>query len=117
MFIVLSNEGYTYIFYDNENDTIETFIYFSVMENKTITDQKIIIISNIKSQIISPKHLLLDIMNTNYTTIPVLTINTIGFLMENIFSRHRKCFQSGGIKIILINHNSIRYIPRIDPLK
>ena len=36
----LSNEGNTDIFYDNENDTIETFNLFSVMEDKTIVDQK-----------------------------------------------------------------------------
>ena len=40
-------------FYENYNDTIETFIYFAVMEDKTIVDQKNMIISNIKSQIIS----------------------------------------------------------------
>ena len=56
MFIVSSNEGDTDIFYDDDNDTIENFISFSVMEDKTIMDQKITIISNIKSQIISPKH-------------------------------------------------------------
>ena len=52
----LSNEGDTTIFYGNDNDTIETLVYFSVMEDKTILDQKIIIISNIKSQIIFPNH-------------------------------------------------------------
>ena len=30
----LSNEEDTVIFYDNDNDTIENFIYFSVMEDK-----------------------------------------------------------------------------------
>ena len=48
----LYNKGDTYIFYNNDNDTIETFISFAVMEDKTIVDQKTIIISNIKSQII-----------------------------------------------------------------
>ena len=52
----LSNEGDTYIFYENENDTIETLIYFSVMKDKTIVDQKMTIISNIKSQIIFPNN-------------------------------------------------------------
>ena len=33
MFIILSNEGDTYIFYDNDNDTIETLIYFAVIED------------------------------------------------------------------------------------
>ena len=37
----LYTEGDTYIFYDNGNDTIETFISFSVMEDKTIADQKL----------------------------------------------------------------------------
>ena len=41
----LSNEGDTNIFYKNENDTIETFIYFAVMEDKTIADQKNITIN------------------------------------------------------------------------
>ena len=55
MFIIfLSNEGDTGIFFTNYNDTIETFIYFAVMEDKTIKDQKVIIIANIKSQIIFP---------------------------------------------------------------
>ena len=36
--LFLSNEGDTDIFYDNENYTIETFIYFVVMEDKTIVD-------------------------------------------------------------------------------
>ena len=73
--LFLSNEVYTDIFYDNNTDTIETFIYFAVMEDKTILYQKIIIISNIKLQIILPEHFLLDIMNTNHATIPVLTTN------------------------------------------
>ena len=51
----LSNEGDTDIFYENDNDTIETLISFDVMEDKTIVDLKNIIISNIKSQIIFPK--------------------------------------------------------------
>ena len=42
MFVVLSNESNTDIFYENENDTIETFISFSVVEDKTIKDQKIL---------------------------------------------------------------------------
>ena len=45
----LSNEGDTDMFYEYYTDTIETFIYFSVMEDKTIADQKVIMISNIKS--------------------------------------------------------------------
>ena len=36
----LSNEGDTDIFYKNYNDTIETFIYFAMMEDKTILDKK-----------------------------------------------------------------------------
>ena len=41
----LSNEGDTTIFYKNDNDTIETFVLFYLMEDKTIVHQKIIIIS------------------------------------------------------------------------
>ena len=52
----LSNEGETDILYDTDNDTIATFIYFAVMEDKTSLDQKYIRISNIKLQIIFPKH-------------------------------------------------------------
>ena len=37
----LSNEGDTYIFDKNENDTIETFISFAVMKDKTIVDKKL----------------------------------------------------------------------------
>ena len=48
----LSNESDMDIFFNNGNDKIETLIYFVVMEDKNIADQKIIIISNIKSQII-----------------------------------------------------------------
>ena len=47
-------------FYDNDNDKIEIFIYFSVMEYKTIVDQKIIIILNIKLQIIFPDHFVVE---------------------------------------------------------
>ena len=38
--LLLSNEYDTDIFYNNENDITETFIYFSVMEDKTIVYQK-----------------------------------------------------------------------------
>ena len=38
----LSNEGDTDILYDNDNDTIETFVSFAVMEDKTIVDQKVL---------------------------------------------------------------------------
>ena len=48
----LSNKGDTVIFYGKDKYTIETFIYFSVMEDNTIVDKKVIIISNVKSQII-----------------------------------------------------------------
>ena len=34
----LYNEGDTCIFYDDDNDTIETFISFDVMEDKTTVD-------------------------------------------------------------------------------
>ena len=37
----ISNEGDTDIFYDNGNDTIEKFISFAVMEDKTIVDQEL----------------------------------------------------------------------------
>ena len=36
----LSNEGYTYILYNNDNDTIETLVSFVVTEDKTIVDKK-----------------------------------------------------------------------------
>ena len=36
----LYNEGDTDIFYDNENNTIGTFIYLATMEDKTIVDLK-----------------------------------------------------------------------------
>ena len=55
MFIVLSNEGDTDIFYDNVDDKIETFIYFDVMKDRTIVDKKYII-SNMKLQILFSKH-------------------------------------------------------------
>ena len=42
MFILLSNEGDTDIIYDNENDTIETFISFIVAEDKIIVDQELL---------------------------------------------------------------------------
>ena len=45
---LLSNEINTCIFYDNDNDTIETYISFAVMEDKTIVDQKIY---NLKHQV------------------------------------------------------------------
>ena len=48
----LSNESNTDIFYDNENDTIEVLLYFAVIEDKTIEDKKVIIISNINLHII-----------------------------------------------------------------
>ena len=73
----LSNKSDTYIFYNNDSSTIKSLIYFSVTEDYTIVDQRIIIISNIKLQIILPKQLLLDLMNTNYAIFPVLTTNTI----------------------------------------
>ena len=38
----ISNEGDTDIFYDNGNDTIEKFISFAVMEDKTIVDQELL---------------------------------------------------------------------------
>ena len=56
MSIVFYNVKDTDNFYDNDNDTIETFIIFTMMEDKTIVGQKISIISNIKSQIIFSKH-------------------------------------------------------------
>ena len=56
MSTVFYNLKDTYNFYDNDNDTIETFISFTMMEDKTIVGQKISIISNIKSQIIFSKH-------------------------------------------------------------
>ena len=48
----LFNEIDIEMFCNNENDTLETFIHFSVMEDKTIMDQKNIIISDIQLQII-----------------------------------------------------------------
>ena len=42
--LFLSNDGSTDIFYNNDNDTAETFISFAVMEDKTIVDKKVIII-------------------------------------------------------------------------
>ena len=50
----LSNEGNTDIFYDKDKHAIETFIYFSIMEDETIVDKEVIIISNNKSHIIIP---------------------------------------------------------------
>ena len=44
-------------FYKNDIDTIKAFIYFSVREDKTIMDQKVIITPNIKSQIILPNNI------------------------------------------------------------
>ena len=41
MFIYLSNEVDTDIFYENDNNKIENFISFAVMEDKTIVDQKL----------------------------------------------------------------------------
>ena len=41
--LFLSNEGDTYIFYENCNDTIETSISFAVMKDKTILDQKLLL--------------------------------------------------------------------------
>ena len=38
----LSNEGDTYIFYNNENYTIKTFIYFAVMEDKPLWIKKVL---------------------------------------------------------------------------
>ena len=54
--LILSNEGDPDIFYNNNNDKIETFFYFDVIEDKTTVDQKFIITSNIKSYIIFPKN-------------------------------------------------------------
>ena len=65
-------------------------------------DQKLIIISNVKLQIIFPNILFLDLMNINYTTFPVLTTNTMVFPMEIFLVDMGKVFQSGGIKIVLI---------------
>ena len=98
----LSNEGDTEIFYDNDNDAIESFIYFAVMEDKTIMDQKIIIISNIKPQTIFPKNFVVGSHDTNYATIPVLTTNTMVPSIEIFLVGMGKVFQSGGIKIVLI---------------
>ena len=78
----ISNEGDTYSCYDNENDAIETVIYFYLMDDETIFDQKVIIISNIKPQIIFLNIFWLDIMNTNYVIVPVLIMNTMVSSME-----------------------------------
>ena len=90
--LFLSYEEDTYIFYDNENDTIGTFIYFAVMEDETIVVQKIIIISNNKLQIIFPKHFVV----VSYEYKPRYCSCTYnkhhGFFNGNIFIRHGKSF-------------------------
>ena len=88
----LSNEGDTYIFYNNENDTIETLISFAVMADKTSVDQKIIIISNIKSQIIFPKYFVAISHEYELRYCSCTYNEHIGFFNGNIFSRHGKSF-------------------------
>ena len=73
---LLYNKGDTQVFYDKDKDAIGAFIYFAVMEYETIVDQKVIIISNVKSQIIIPNRFLLDIINKNCVIVCVLTKNT-----------------------------------------
>ena len=84
----LSNEGDTYIFYENENDTIETLIYFSVMKDKTIVDQKMTIISNIKSQIIFPNNFVVGSHEYKLRYCSCNYDEHNGFFNGNIFSRH-----------------------------
>ena len=95
-------EGDTDVFYNNESDTIETSIYFAVMEDKTIVDQKYAIISNIKLQIIFPKHSVVRYheykLRYCYCTCNIHN----GFSMEIFLVDMGKVFQSGGIKIVLI---------------
>ena len=88
----LSNEGNTYIFNDNGNDTIESFSYFSVMEDKTIMDQNILIISNIKLKMIFPKNFV-AVSHEYKSCYCYCTYNQHNsFFNENIFSRHGKIF-------------------------
>ena len=100
--LFLSNEGDTDIFYDNDNDTIKTLISFAAMEDKTIVDQKIIIISNIKSQIIFPKHFVVGSHEYKLRYCSCTYNEHNGSFNGNIFSRHGESFQSGGMKIVLI---------------
>ena len=51
--LLLSNEYDTDIFYDNENDITETFIYFSVMEDKPLCIKKNY---NLKHQVTDAKN-------------------------------------------------------------
>ena len=88
----LSNEEDADILYENDNDTIATFISFAVMEDKTSVDQKYIRISNIKLQIIFPKNF--AVISHEYKLRYCLcTYNEHnGFFNENIFSRRGKRF-------------------------
>ena len=88
----LSNEEDADILYENDNDTIATFISFAVMEDKTSVDQKYIRISNIKLQIIFPKNF--AVISHEYELRYCLcTYNEHhGFFNENIFSRRGKRF-------------------------
>ena len=86
MLSFLYNEGYTGFFYNNDNDTIETLICFAVMEDKTIVDQKNIIISNIKSQIIFPKNFVVGSHEYELLYCSCTYNEHNGFLNGNIFS-------------------------------
>ena len=81
---------------------LKTFVYFTLMEDKTIVDQKNIIISNIKLQIIFPKHFVVGYNEYKLRYCSYTYNEHNGFFNGNIFSQHGKSFQSGGIKIVLI---------------
>ena len=96
------NEGDTYIFYDNDNDTIEDFIYFSGVEDKTILYQKTIIISNTKSKIISPKHFVVGSHEYKLCYCSCTYNKHNNFSMKMFLVDTGEKNRSGGIQIVLI---------------
>ena len=98
----LSNEGDTYVFYENDNDKIEAFIYFSVTEYKTIMDQKIIIISNIKLQIIFSNHFIVGYHEYELRYCSCTYNKHNGFSLEIFLVDMGNVFQSDGVKIFFI---------------
>ena len=85
----LCNKNNTYIFYNSDNDIIETFIYFSLMEDKTIMDQKFI------NFFVGSHKYELRYLSCTYNKHNIFSVKIVLVGMG-------KVFQIGGINIILI---------------